>query len=221
MFRFFLFRIVLHLFYTKEHHDPQEDPDGYNSHWIRVEAQMRHEVAENAVRHIYNRLLSGRSVGESVAEMLGGHIQMIELDDSNISRCSISPWWTDFLETVKGVKITAKEEKEHVFERSMQWFNRSVAPLAATLIGGIGERALLELVAASFDRRSKAQINMLKVYKASPESKSGLDIFGNRVMQKIYRQWKKRMQKKHPDMTVDEPPERPEDWYRQVALAGD
>ena len=168
--------------------------------------QMRHEVAENAVRHIRDGMVKGRSLGECVAEMLGGHVQMIELDDSNISRCTISPWWVDFLETVKGIKITGKEEKEHIFERKLQWFNRSIAPLAATLVGGIGEHGFLELVYANFDRRTDKQINMLKVYSDSPEAKGGLNVFGNRMMVKIYKQWRKRMREK--GINVPKEPER-------------
>ncbi|MDR0325040.1 MAG: replication initiation factor domain-containing protein [Oscillospiraceae bacterium] len=188
---------------AKEHYDPKADPDGYNSHWIRVEMQMRHEVAENAIRHIRDGMIKGQSLGECVAEMLGGHIQMIELDDSNISRCTVSQWWIDFLDTLNGVKITGKEEKGHIFERKLEWFNRSIVPLASALLGGIGERGMLELIYTGYDRRNKAQMNMLKVYNADPEAKGGLNLFGNRMMRKIYRQWRKRMRDKGLDMPVE------------------
>ncbi|MCL1807597.1 MAG: replication initiation factor domain-containing protein [Oscillospiraceae bacterium] len=177
---------------AKEHFDPKDDPDGYNSHWIRVEMQARHEVAENIIQHIYTGLLESRSIGESVAEILGGHIQMIELDDSNISRCSISRWWLDFLETVKGVKVTAKEEKEHIFERKLRWFYNSIVPLASALVSGIGERNMLELMQMGYTRRSKAQDTMLKTYKGFGIHDLGEKV-SKKIMHRLYEQWKRRI----------------------------
>jgi hypothetical protein len=163
-------------------------------------------------------MLSGKPVGESVAEMLGGHVSFIERDDSNISRCSIAEWWRFYLDTVRRTKITGGEKKEHVFERKLEWFARSIGPLASTIIAGIGERAMMELMAMGYDRRSGEQQKMLDVYtfdtRLREDNKTA--VLGSRIMDKIYKNWMKRKkQKRQPipdDPIID-------DWLQTVMTA--
>jgi phage replication initiation protein len=179
---------------AKEHYDPQNDIDGYNSHWIRVEMQTRHEVTGNAIRHIRDGMVKGRTLGECVAEIIGGHIQFIEPTDRNISRCAVSGWWLDFLDTLNGVKITGKEEEKHVLERKLEWFWRSIVPVASTLTSAITERGMLELLAMGYMRRSKAQRNMLKVFKADANPNvNPINGLGNRVMRQIEKNFRLRL----------------------------
>jgi len=95
-------------------------------------------------------------------------MQFIELDDSNISRCSVAAWWHDFLETLKEVKLFVTRESSHVMERKIIWFFDSLAPLMSAIIEGIGEKALLRIIRAGGTRRKREYEKMLDVYEREP-----------------------------------------------------
>jgi hypothetical protein len=70
---------------AKEHYDPLQDNDGWNKHWVRVEMVCRGEYAEAVVGHLCNDDTAAGCFGR----LIRGHLEFIERDDSNISRCTV------------------------------------------------------------------------------------------------------------------------------------
>ena len=174
---------------AKEQFNPRTHPEEYNSHWIRLEMVLRHDNAKNAVEHILTKMEAGKEFGECVAEMVNGHLQFIEHDDSNISRCSVAEWWPMFLETVNQVKVTAPDDVLHVYEKKLQWFFRSIAPTAYTLLKGMGEIPFLQMLAVSKQKQTVNQEKMLEVYQNDVVPKSIGVILGRefrRQVEKLY-----------------------------------
>jgi phage replication initiation protein len=170
---------------AKEQYNPKTHPDEYNAHWLRLEMVLRHDNAKNAVKHIFSNMDDGKEFGECVAEMVNGHLQFIEHDDSNISRCSIAEWWAAFLETINQVKVTIADEVLHVYEKKLQWFFRSIAPSAYTLLKGMGEIPFLQLLAVAKQRQNANQAKMLEVYQNDVVPKSIGVILGREFRRQI------------------------------------
>lgn len=108
--------------------------------WTRWELELKNERAVNVVKLI----LSDLSLGVVAVGVLSHYIRMIELDDSNRSRCSIYPLWADFINGISSLKITVPK-----FEKSLEdkktWIKRQVMPtLAAVILADGGSLEFVE-----------------------------------------------------------------------------
>lgn len=78
---------------------------GLDCPWVRFELQMRDERAEAFCRE----LLTREDVGNLTSEVINHYLSFIEIDDSNISRCSLSSWWSAWLLSSKKQKLTLEK----------------------------------------------------------------------------------------------------------------
>ncbi len=125
--------------------------------WTRWELELKNERAVNVVKLI----LSDLSLGVVAVGVLSHYIRMIELDDSNRSRCSIYPLWVDFINGISSLKITVPK-----FEKSLEdkktWIKRQVMPTLAAVI--LADGGSLEFVEDNLEnglnRMNKSLYNM-------------------------------------------------------------
>ena len=73
-----------------------------NTHWVRCELQLMAERAQEAVKH----LLASVELGQLAVSALNQYFAVINLDDSNKSRCSLQDWWAAWLTTTDKLKLT-------------------------------------------------------------------------------------------------------------------
>jgi DNA relaxase NicK len=163
---------------AKEQYSAKHQPELYNAHWIRVELVLRRERARNAVKYIVESKGAGKELGECFAEMLNGYMQFIELDDTNITRCSVAEWWLNFLETLGSVKLFVTDEIKHVLERKIVWFYDNMAPLVSTMVDAIGDENVLRIIMAGKERRKREYGNMLEVYLRDENAMKLTEILG-------------------------------------------
>lgn len=147
---------------AKETYDPVRQPELYNSPWVRVELVLKKQYAQNALDQMENR----DDLGLFVAEMINGHMAFIERDDSNISRCSLISWWSEFLECLESVKIWSKGEIKHSFDKSLEWVRKQYGPVLAMLYKGLGSlRFYSEIIYDGKDRMTDRHNSLLSDYR--------------------------------------------------------
>ena len=83
-----------------------------NQHWVRCELQLMAERAQEAVKH----LLKSVEPGQLAVSVLNNYFTVINLDDSNKSRCSTKCWWTAWLTTTDKLRLTTMKAIKTVIE---------------------------------------------------------------------------------------------------------
>jgi DNA relaxase NicK len=158
---------------AKEQYNPDTQADLFNRHWLRVEVQFRREAADLALRH----WMDVQDIGQATADVLSSTFEFIDRDDSNVSRCSVSPWWLAFLESVQHVKLSKPRESVHEVSRKLQWMVRSIAPVMSTLAKAIGSIELLGIIHGSEERASTKHLAMLNAWKQLPKKPCLANLF--------------------------------------------
>lgn len=119
-------------------------------HWIRVEMVLRGRNANGFVSELLND--EEKSVGKLAAEVLNDKFTFIENDDSNISRCSVCPWWRKFVETLESVHLVTCEAIQHNVDKIMEWVDKQVAPSLFIISKTLGFDSLKLLVESVHER---------------------------------------------------------------------
>lgn len=70
--------------------------------WVRMEFEFKDESAIAMV----NAFCDMDDYGEFFSQYVNGMIRFIKLDDSNISRCTVEPWWLEFLGTASKLSLS-------------------------------------------------------------------------------------------------------------------
>lgn len=83
-----------------------------NGHWVRCELQCMSERAQEAVKHLLNRV----EVGTLAASALNNYFAVINLDDSNKTRCSLQDWWAAWILSTEKLKLSTMKAIKYVPE---------------------------------------------------------------------------------------------------------
>lgn len=111
--------------------------------WVRWELEMHDYHANKFV----DSLCSDNSVGggflhavvlcKYFQEVLNGLLRIVNLDDTNKSRCSTDEKWLAFVETVETASLSIKAF-ESTLSKKLGWVKRSVVPTLVSLFVGFG-----------------------------------------------------------------------------------
>lgn len=104
--------------------------------WNRAEIELKEKRAQKAV----NLLVSDLPVGELFVGVLNKYLAVINLDDSNTSRCTIQSWWSDWLQSSEKIRLTTSKAIKTV-EESMEYVKKQYSPTLAmfkTHLGVVG-----------------------------------------------------------------------------------
>lgn len=135
---------------------------GETGHWVRVELVMRGKHA-NAFGA---QLINAENVGKLAAQVINDKFAFIEKDDSNISRCTVCPWWVRFVDELESVRLVARCVVRHSVDQIYNWVEAQVGPSLAILRYAMGFGCLLELAKESCARLSDKQRYLIQDYKA-------------------------------------------------------
>ena len=111
-------------------------------HWIRVEMKMKDENAEAFVHN----LVSGKEVGQLAAQVLNDKVSFINLDDSNITRCSVCEWWAEFVNEVEKVRLVTRRAVEHSVAQLDHWIKNQVAGSLYIISMTLGMQAIKDYI---------------------------------------------------------------------------
>ena len=129
--------------------------------WTRWELEFKGDRALQVAHLIVKR----QELGSVFTGVLNNYVRVINLDDSNITRCSLDTVWQDFVNTVEKLRLyVASVEK--TLEEKESWFKTQVAPtLAGIVVSRMGD---LSIVYDFFDdyltRMSKDMRNICDRY---------------------------------------------------------
>lgn len=141
---------------------------GQDGHWVRVEMCMRGDHA-NAFVELFNDYTD---IGKLAAEILGDKVYFVELDNSNISRCTVCQWWLDFLQTLTAVRLVARGEVVRTLDATYDYLMHQVARNLAMIRTGKGWFAINELLKFGEANLSEKQRAIVRDYLNLSEAAS-------------------------------------------------
>lgn len=109
--------------------------------WNRAEIELKDQRVQKAV----NLLVSGLPVGQLFVGVLNEYLAIINLDDSNISRCTIQPWWSSWLQSTEKIRLTTSKVIKSVDE-VMEYVKRQYAPSIAMIKTHLGAVSFNEYI---------------------------------------------------------------------------
>jgi phage replication initiation protein len=120
--------------YDKELEQNKKYPDAddvnhVNYRWVRWELELKDDRANMVVNHI----LSGKTVGYIAVGILSNYLRLINLDDSNKSRCSSQSVWESFIDDVSCLRLYVSHD-EKTLEMKKDWLIHQCAPTIAGII---------------------------------------------------------------------------------------
>lgn len=146
---------------AKEHYKPK-DAD-YNTHWVRFEIVMRGDCANGFVGAMVNT----EDIGLLASGILNDKIAFIERTDTNITRCEVCKWWSDFVDSVAGIKLVIKEETQHKLLKSVDWVKHQIAPTLSLINDAFGYFMIRDILTIGTDKRTNQQQAILDDYRNS------------------------------------------------------
>ena len=114
---------------------------GIIGEWIRFELQLREKRAQEVAR-IFN---SAGTVGSLAAGIINNYFSIINNDDSNVSRCTLQPWWSAWLESTEKISLNTEKALKFVSD-TMEFIKRQYAPSLAMINKHLGEVPFKEFV---------------------------------------------------------------------------
>lgn len=135
---------------------------GKPGHWVRVELVMRSRNANAFVE----QMTTSENVGKLAAQVINDKFSFIDRDDSNITRCTVCPWWQSFVDELESVRLVAREVIQHTVEQIGNWVEAQVGPSLAILFQTMGWPYIFELAKDSARRLSDKQISLVTDYNS-------------------------------------------------------
>ena len=119
----------------------------------RAEIELKEQRAQKAAEF----LAYGQPIGQLFVGILNQYLAIINLDNTNISRCSLQTWWSEWLQSTEKVKLTTAKAVKTVAE-AMEYINRQYAPTLAMIKTHLGvvtfNDFIRELIKSGVERMS-------------------------------------------------------------------
>ncbi len=135
---------------------------GTDGHWVRVELVMRDKNSRSFVENMTN----SENVGKLAAQVINDKFSFIQQDDSNITRCTVCSWWTDFVDELEAVRLVARKVIQHSVERIGSWVEAQVGPSLAILFRTMGWPYIFEIAKDAGARLSDKQLSLVTDYNS-------------------------------------------------------
>ena len=142
-------------------YDKAKEQGDLVSHWIRVELVIK---GKNAMAFVEN-FVNCEDVGTLASGVINNKFSFIERDDVNISRCSKSGWWIEFMENLDAVELLSRSIVQHEIDDVEEWAVRQLAPTMGLLFKAKGSVWLHEYLKDGEARLSGKQLKVLADYK--------------------------------------------------------
>lgn len=162
--------------YDKRLEQAAKDPEHASDlPWVRWEIELKNDRAQMAA----DLLIEGMPVGEVIMGVLSNYVRIIELDDSNRTRCSSTLKWQSFTDGVRGIRLYVPEAPK-TLEDKRQWIDRQVlSTLAGLFLAYGGTFCFIEDNLDMGIKRMKYDLREL-VLRANPDAAEFFPDAGNR-----------------------------------------
>ncbi len=119
---------------------------GVDGHWVRFEMELKQRNAMYIVKHIISE---GENFGRFFASFVYRYLRFVNMDDSNISRCSVVDWWKAFLGDVEKLRIVLGEFEAKTIDKMINVLTKSWSTNLYCLLKTVGADFLLDNIIAS------------------------------------------------------------------------
>jgi len=134
---------------------------GVAGHWIRVEYEFKQDTAMRIVNAIAE--LGDKAFPAYFSEVSNYYLRFIEMDDTNRSRCSLSGFWANFMQTVKKSKLAILKYKRQTLTGLFQHMLHAYSPSLFVLFNSLSPEFVVDLFCRNGKSRLKRRhIDMLK-----------------------------------------------------------
>jgi len=133
----------------------------FGVHWIRFELVLRSSYAIQTA----NILANSENIESSVSGVINDKFTFIEKDDTNISRCSQSPWWIDFIENLDYIKLEAKPRVMHTVESHADWLDFACSRVLAKVHKAMGDEKFKQILKNGVDKLKDTDIAQIEDYQ--------------------------------------------------------
>ena len=123
------------------------------NHWVRMEFEFKKEQAMKIV----NLICDSSDFSSDYAGVVNAYIRFVQCDDSNVTRQSVTSWWSSFLGTLKRIKLTVGEYKPFGFNRLKAYVTKYLSPTLSTLLSLMSVEEFLHLCSSGLGRLNKKQ----------------------------------------------------------------
>lgn len=115
-----------------------------NYEWVRWELELKDDRANEVI----DKLISQQNIGHITIGVLSNYFRIINLDDSNRSRCSINPIWDKFISDIAPLSLYVQQVAKTLDEKK-EWVRRQVMPTIAGII--VAEHGSLDIITEGFE----------------------------------------------------------------------
>lgn len=103
--------------------------------WLRWELELKHSNAHNSAVSLSN----GKPVAELAVGLLSNYLRFVNLDNSNISRCTTTDTWLSFCHGISKFSVYVPTPPKTI-DDVKRWLNHQVAPsLAKVVMNDLGD----------------------------------------------------------------------------------
>lgn len=120
------------------------DTLGKLSHWVRFEIVFRNKPALSIMLAYLSK--SELEFSSFLAKTINSYIRFVCNDDTNISRCTVCLWWSEFIGIAEHARIKKHGIVRNEFNRAVHWISSQVSTTANAIIDNQGIDFFLELI---------------------------------------------------------------------------
>lgn len=150
--------VVFCRFYDKllERKHKKDEVDEDITSWVRCEFEFK-QARAMAVYNAYCDM-TDEDFSAYMSGVVNNYVSFINLDDGNISRCSLKKWWAEFLGCSDKSRLSIPPYRPTSFGATAGWLRRSVFPTLCRYILCIGLPAFLRQLQRSFQELENAKV---------------------------------------------------------------
>jgi len=126
---------------------------GSDGEWIRFELQLRDKRAHEAAK----LLTSSKDIGPIATGIINNYFAIIDTNDSNISRCTLQPWWAEWLQSTEKISLATEKAVKYV-DDSMEFIKRQYAPTLAMIKIHLGQQDYQQFI-TEIDRDGRERMS--------------------------------------------------------------
>ncbi|WMJ23351.1 replication initiation factor domain-containing protein [Paludicola sp. MB14-C6] len=93
-------------------------------HWVRFEITFKDKIAI----FVCNMICYSTDVNKDIREYINSCFRFVDLTKSNISRCPITNFWEQFIQSADVSKYRLIQSNLHGYDKTYKWFTSALAP---------------------------------------------------------------------------------------------
>lgn len=114
-------------------------------HWVRFEMVFKRASALKIISALQEINDESKFISY-LCGVINTYFRFINLDDSNVSRCSIKAWWSKFIGTAARAKLTTCKYVKNYFDACHAWIKNTLSNTLQAFIEAVSPEVFLEMI---------------------------------------------------------------------------